>query len=52
MLDRLGLATHPEKSELIPQQKIVFLGFVIDSVKMILTFTDNKITQDKRTVDL
>ena len=52
MLDRLGLATHPEKSELIPQQKIVFfLGFVIDLVKMILTFTD-KITQDKRTVDL
>lgn len=50
MLDRLGLATHPEKSELIPPEKIVFfLGFVIASVKMILTFTDNKITQDKRT---
>ena len=30
MLDRLGLVIDPEKSELIPQQRIVFWGFIID----------------------
>lgn len=47
ILDRLRLVTHPEKSELIPQQNIVFFGFVIDSVKMIVTVTDNKIHKIK-----
>ena len=36
LLDDLGLVVHPEKSVLIPQQKITFLGFVIDSIKMIV----------------
>ena len=33
--DELGLVVHQEKSVLIPQQKVTFLGFVIDSIKMI-----------------
>ena len=43
MLDKLGLVIHPEKSLFIPQQGIVFLGFVIDSVKMTVTLTEDKI---------
>ena len=43
MLDKIGLVIHPEKSALIPQQKMIFLGFVIDSVKMIVTLTEDKI---------
>ena len=27
MLDKIGLVIHPEKSALIPQQKMIFFGF-------------------------
>ena len=47
MLDKIGLVLHPEKSVLIPQQKMIFLGFVIDSVKMIVTLTKDKIHKIK-----
>ena len=40
MLDDIGLVVHPETSVLIPQLKITFLGFVIDSVKMIVRLTE------------
>ena len=43
MLDRLGLVIHPEKSVFIPHQKIVFFGFVIDSARMIVMLTEDKI---------
>jgi hypothetical protein len=38
---------HPEKSVFIPQQQIVFLGFVIDSVKVIVRLTEAKIQKIK-----
>ena len=47
MFDDLGPVVHPEKSVLIPQQKISFLGFVIDSIKMIVRFTEDKIRKTK-----
>jgi len=47
MLNDIGLVVRPEKSVVIPQQKIAFLGFVIDSVKMIVRLTEDDI-QDKR----
>ena len=47
ILDDLGLVVHPEKSILIPQQKIIFLGFVIDSIKMIVRLTEDKICKTK-----
>ena len=47
MLDKIGLLIHSKKSALIPQQKMIFLGFVIDSVKMILTLTEDKIHKIK-----
>lgn len=42
MLESLGLVIHPEKSVLVPQQKIVYLGFEIDSVNMIVCLTKEK----------
>ena len=47
MLDNIGLVIHPEKSVFIPQQQITFLGFVIDSLKMIVRLTDDKIRKIK-----
>ena len=47
MLDDLGLVIHPEKSVLIPQQTIAFLGFVIDYIKMIVRLTEDKIRKTK-----
>ena len=48
MLDDLGLVIHPEKSVLIPQQTIAFLGFVIDYIKMIVRLTEDKIVRQRR----
>ena len=45
LLLKLGFSIHPEKSQLIPVQKIEYLGFLIDSVKMKISLT--KIKQDK-----
>ena len=39
ILDDLGLVIHPENSVPIPQQKITFRGFIIDSIKMIVRLT-------------
>ena len=39
-LDELGLVV-------IPQQKVTFLGFVIDSIKMIVRLTEDKIRKTK-----
>ena len=43
MLDNLSLVIHPEKSVFIPQQKMIFFSFVIDSVRMIVMLTEDKI---------
>ena len=37
LLRELGFIIHPEKSIVIPNQKIVYLVFAISSKKMILT---------------
>ena len=42
LLFKLGFSIHPEKSQLIPVQKIEFLGFLIDSVKMKISLTKIK----------
>ena len=38
----LGLVAHPHKSVFEPTQKLVILGFEIDSVKMIIKLTSDK----------
>ena len=42
LLRELGFTIHPEKSVLVPTQQIIFLGFVIDSVKMTITLTEER----------
>ena len=42
LLQKLGFTIHPEKSELDPITRIIFLGFVIDSLLMIVTLPDEK----------
>lgn len=42
LLDGLGLTVHPEKSVLFPTQILVFLGFVLNSILMIVSLTMQK----------
>ena len=42
LLDHVGLVVHPKKSVLYPIQKLVFLGFTLDSIKMIISLTHEK----------
>jgi len=39
----LGFKVHPEKSVIIPTQTLEFLGFVLDSIRMIVTLTSKKV---------
>ena len=38
LLDSLGFVVHPEKSEFFPSQKLEYLGFIIDSIKMTISY--------------
>ena len=38
----LGSLIHPDKSTFLPTQKITYLGFIFDSVNMLLSVTDDK----------
>ena len=42
LLWELGFTIHPEKLVLVPTQQIIFLGFVIDSVKMRISLTEDR----------
>ena len=42
LIRELGFTIHPEKSVLALPQQIIFLGFVIDSVKMTITLTEER----------
>ena len=42
LLLKLGFSIHPEKSQPIPVQKIEYLGFLIDSIKMKISLTKTK----------
>ena len=42
LLKSLGFIIHPEKSALIPSQTAQFLGFIIDSVHMTVSLTEEK----------
>ncbi|XP_068704199.1 uncharacterized protein [Montipora foliosa] len=47
ILESLGFIINKEKSVLIPSQKIVFLGFVIDSVAMTVSLPEEKLNKLK-----
>ena len=42
LLQELGFTIHPEKSALVPTKQIIFLGFVMDSVKKTITLTEER----------
>ena len=42
LFTKLGFYIHPEKSMFIPMQVVTLLGFIIDSVMMTLTLTEEK----------
>ena len=42
LFDSLGFTIHPDKSVFIPSQRLVLLGFIIDSVAMTITLTPEK----------
>ena len=42
LLERLGFTIHPTKSKLDPETIIIFLGFVINSIAMTVTLTEEK----------
>ena len=45
-IPRPGAATaHPDKSVLIPTQQLVFLGFILDSLLMLVRLTPEKATK-------
>lgn len=48
LLDSLGFVVHPEKSVFIPTQKLVFLGFTLDSVNMQVYLTPDKAVKLKQ----
>ena len=47
LFENLGLIIHPDKSVIVPQQRLVFLGYVIDPVYMTVRLTSDKITKIK-----
>ena len=42
LLRELEITIHPEKPVFVPTQQIIFLGFVIDSVKITITLTEER----------
>lgn len=52
LLERLGFLLHPKKSVRFPTQKIVYLGFEIDSVAMCLSLPIEKFQNLKRLLSL
>ena len=43
LLNSLGFTVHPEKSFFVPQHRITFMGFIIDSITMTVYPTSEKI---------
>jgi len=42
LLDKLGFTLHPEKSCLVPTQVLVYLGFVLNTIRMVVSLTSEK----------
>ena len=51
MFMTLGFVIHPEKSQLVPSQRLEFLGFVIDSTTMTISLNDRKRKNLKKLVN-
>ena len=44
-LESLGFTINNEKSAMMPSQRIIFFGFLIDSVKFLVFLTDEKVSK-------
>ena len=42
LLDSLGFTVHPDKSDITPSQCLEFLGFILNSVEMSVTLTQER----------
>ena len=42
LLDSLGFVVHPDRSAFLSTRKLVFLGFILDSVPMLVFLTKEK----------
>ena len=51
-LDDLGFTIHPDKSVFCASQRVVFLGFLIDSVTMTVRLTPDKANSIKECCDM
>ena len=51
LFDSLGFTVHPEKSQFNPSNRIIFLGFVLDSIKMEVSISDEKATETIERID-
>ena len=51
LFTELGFTINEEKSSLVPSQKIKFLGYVLDSVNMVVSPTDKKRQKALKLVD-
>ena len=47
LFTKVGFIIHPDKSVLQPVQRLVFLGFILDSLLMLVRLTPNKATKVK-----
>ena len=47
LLTKLGFLIHPDKSVLVPVQRITFLGFILDSILMLVMPTPDKVQKLK-----
>ena len=45
LFDSLGFKIHPEKSVIMPTQTLEFLGFILNSILMIVTLTSKKVVK-------
>ena len=52
LFDNLGFVIHPTKSVFVPTQRLIFLGFLIDSVQMRVYLTSEKIVKIKAHIQL
>ncbi len=51
LLSKLQFHLHPTKSVTNPTQKLIFLGFLLDSINMTVSPTDGKIQKTIKTCD-
>ena len=52
LYDSLGFMIHPARSVFVPTQKLIFLGFLIDSVQMRVYLTNEKVAKIKAHIEI